>query len=286
MKSYNIAVCLSGEPRTWHKCAENVLNFYQSNTHNVVFFGHSWNSSDYTKENVSYNIKKQENQDSESLHNAMLSKIGYQDLIIDDKSVLILNPEHANDYQPPHFTAKYSASLRKPMGFVHMSYSIMIANWLKTRYELNNNMQFDIVVRTRHDIYHTPDKKFSDFIPQEIGPISLYGNTSVFPSEYWQIALNDTIFFGSSRVMNVVCDFYRYYHSGKFWSMLGSHWNDSYIKQCGYNVNLYKWLTIKNIQVVDNRLCFDSYVFRKIAEYLTLPNDHNEIYEYERRMFL
>lgn len=288
MKPYNIAVCLSGEHRTFKKCAENIREFYQSDNYNVVFFGHTWTDSEYTKEHKFYNIEKKEVYDPAQLHQQMNELIKFENLLIEDKTVV--NNElvaKTISFDECNFGLKRSANMAKPIGYVHMSYSIMMANWLKTKFEIENNMRFDIVVRARHDNFYEPGKKFNEYIPHEIHPTVIYGSSNTFPMEYWQHHFNDLLFFGSSRVMNTVCDFYRYYSTGKFWDLMGADWNDPYIKICGYNVCLYKWLMMKNIRIEEVKLLYKTYVFRKAAaRYFTLPEHANLIYSFDRKMFI
>jgi hypothetical protein len=287
MKPYNIAVCLSGEYRTFKECAENIREFYQSDNHNVVFFGHTWTDSKYTKEHAYYGIEQKEVHHPAQLQLQANTLINFENLLIEDKTVanneLIAN--HIS-FDECNFGLKKAANLAKPIVYVHMSYSIMMANWLKTKYEVENNMRFDIVVRARHDTFYKPGKKFDEYIPREIHPAVIYGSSNTFPTEYWQHHFNDVLFFGSSRVMNTVCDFYRYYSTGKFWELLDAHWNNPYVKICGYNVCLYKWLAMKNIRIEEVELLFNTYVFRKTAKkFFSLPDDASLIYDVDRKMF-
>ena len=54
LTTYNIAVCLSGQSRTWRTAKENILNYFdvKINTHknckvNVDFFIHTWDTNSY-----------------------------------------------------------------------------------------------------------------------------------------------------------------------------------------------------------------------------------------------
>ena len=54
LTTYNIAVCLSGQSRTWSTAKENILNYFdvKINTHknckiNVDFFIHTWDNTSY-----------------------------------------------------------------------------------------------------------------------------------------------------------------------------------------------------------------------------------------------
>lgn len=288
MKSYKIAVCLSGEPRTWEHCADNILGFFKSDIHDVKFFGHTWTDSDFRKEHEFYGVERYEYYDKSVLNLKMRNKIDYQKLVVDDKSVVNDTPEPSVvSFDECAFGLKRAANLVKPTTYVHMSYSIMKANWLKTMYEIENDMRFDLVVRARHDTYYMPGTTFEDYIPNNIEPTVIHGAINTFPLEYWQNHFNDVLFFGSSRVMNTVCDFYRYYSTGKFWELLDAHWFDPYIKICGYNVSLYKWLAMKNIRVKETSILFNTTVFRKKAvdELYRLPHDAEAILDVERGLF-
>lgn len=288
MRPYKIAVCLSGEPRTWKSCANNILEFYKSNVHDIMFFGHTWTESAYSKENTHYNIEQHEVYDKKLLYSDMKSCINYCDLLIEDKNLICIEPEpYVISFDECSFGLQKAANLVNPNVYVHMSYSIMMANWLKTKYEIENEMRFDLVIRARHDNFYMPGKTIDDYIPNQIEPTVIYGSTNTFPMEFWQNHFNDVLFFGSSRVMNTVCDFYRYYSTGKFWDLMGANWNDPYIKICGYNVCLYKWLNIKNIRIREIDLLLNTKVFRKKAEKLsyTLPDDLDSIIKIEDEMF-
>lgn len=286
MKSYNIAVCLSGEHRTFNHCSENIREFFQSDNHNVVFFSHTWTDSEYVKEHAYYKVEKNEVYDPVLLHQSMNDRLPFHKLLIEDKTVVDNTPApQYTDFDDCKFGLKKAANLVKPTVYVHMSYSIMMANWLKTMYEIENNMRFDLVVRARHDMFFRPNKKFTEYIPHHIEPTAIYGSSGTFPMEYWQNHFNDVLFFGSSRVMNTVSDFYRYYSIGKFWELSESNWNDPYIKICGYNVSLFKWLNMKNIRIVDIELLYNYFVFRKKAELLQLPDHVDQIIDLDRKLF-
>lgn len=286
MKSYKIAVCLSGESRTWKSCAQNILDFYRSDIHEVHFFGHTWTDSDYIKENQFYGVERYQKHHPVHLYQTMKSCLGYEKLLVEDKNVVDTTPEASVvSFDECNFGLKKAANLAKPTTYTHMSYSIMKANWLKTMYEIENDMRFDIVVRARHDTFYYPTLKFENYLPHQIEPTVIYGSTNTFPLEYWQNHFNDLFFFGPSRVMNTVCDFYRYYSTGKFWELMDAHWFDPYIKICGYNVSLYKWLMMKNIRVRETDLLFNMHVFRKKAEQHSLPQDVESIIQVERDLF-
>jgi len=317
MKSdYNIAVCFSGEARTWNHTAAAIRHFFSSDVYNYKFFGHTWNNSYYNKEHrfasnalskspklfsatqdhlVNRNrlIDEFENSwkddyDNKTLADNLIDTFGMTDILVEDKKV-VSDVCDSLDLIYPEFVAKFdkenSANQRKPVVWSHMSYSKMRANSLKTQYELENEIQFDVVVSARFDVCYPPDLKFDHWLQQHgtILPTAIYGETHYFPNEYFLPHINDVIYVGNSRIMNVVDDFYRYFVSGKFWEMLDENYTDCALKSCGYNVNLYKWLTIKNILI--KNINIPHTVFRKTATNLTWPTDWDEIVNANRILF-
>ena len=294
MKPYNIAVCLSAEPRTWQHTAEAIRYYFSSDVHNYKFFGHTWNHSFFSKEKPNLNPANQisdfwnEHYDINTLHNMINELYGMSKLLVEDKKVVTDVCNYTSLVMPtlvPKTAQEAGANLLKPVGWAHMSYSKMRSNSLKTQYELENNMQFDIVVSARFDVCYPPGAKFDQALEQQgtILPTALYTSTHYFPNEYFLPNANDVIYFGNSRIMNVVDGFYRCFASGKFWEMLDENYNDCALKLCGYNVNLYKWLVIKNILIKS----YDPHyaVFRKRARHLKWPEAWDNILEVERSLF-
>lgn len=280
-KSLNIAVCLSGESRTWKHAIPSIKNFFSSDKHNFSFFGHTWTESTYFKERLPTEIHCRD-----LLKSKMLEELDFSGLLIENKNLLsFLDNEIVPGMRPSSFSLKMAANAKKPTAYAHMSYSIMTANWLKQQFEFNNNMRFDLVVRTRHDLCYRPGCKFENFIFEEPLPTSLYCESNYFPNEYWLPHINDIFYFGNSRIMDVVDGFYRYYGSGKFHDMLGEEWNDCSYKVSGYNVNLHKWITTKNILIRNVVMSFPV-VLRKAACHLNIIEDFNKLVEEDRKIFL
>lgn len=318
-----IAVCFSGEPRTWQHTAEAIKYFFSSDVHDYKFFGHTWNHSYFNKEHQSaknarinsfkpssvtqdllvnrnrlvdrfknYNTQFangwQDNYDNKTLADNLIDTFGMTDVLVEDKNVVT---EHMskNYLMDPNMNINIpkakAANMRKPTGWSYLSYTKMRANALKTKYELENEMQFDVVVSARYDVCYPPGSKF-DHLLQYHGvllPIAVYGETNYYPNEFFLPHINELLYFGNSRVMNIVDEFYRYYSSGKFWEMTNEQFNDCSLKFCGYGPNLYRWLTIKNVLMVSK---FHPYgVFRKTAEHLKWPQDWDDIVKANTDLF-
>jgi len=255
MKPCKIAVCFSGESRTWKHCVDAIKYFFSSNYHDIKFFGHTWDESYYLKADVlNRNPKYKIKHDKNILHNELVNAFNFSDLIVEDRSKF---QYFSNDFfEISHlvdachsFPAQNAANFKRPATWDQMSYSIMMANELKTKYELDNFMQFDIVVRARFDVVYYPEVTFESYV-NRLGPIepcTLFCNINYFPNEFGLVNMCDIFYFGGSSVMNIIDGFYRYWGDGTFWKMDQTSYFDPAMKVGGYNINLYKWACQKNI---------------------------------------
>jgi len=283
MKHYKIAVCFSGEPRTWKHCYKSALNFFKSDINEYVFFAHTWDSSYFSKDHkVHPENDYYESYDPIKLKSELSDAYNLKSVVVESKNIFKYGEEE--DRELPYNYKRLCSSgeagnLIKPHNWDQMSYSIMRSNELKTQYELDNFMNFDIVVKTRFDLCYDPNKNFDSVIKQyePILPIALYCNTHYFSKEFFQVNVDDVFYFGSSGVMNIVDGFYRYYGNGTFWKIIESHFYDPAFKLGGYNINLYKWLTIKNILV--KHFHIDHAIYRAITreKNLSCIEDYAEI---------
>ncbi len=283
MKRYKIGVCFSGEPRTWKHCYKSALNFFKSDYHEYVFFAHTWDSSYFYKDHrINPEKNYHESYDTDNLADELYAAYNFKSVLVESKNIFKYDDFTQIELPDNHFNLclqGQSGNLLKPHNWDQMSYSIMRANELKTEYELNNYMTFDIVVKTRFDLCYDPAKTFDDIIKQyhPILPTSLYCNTHYFSNEFFQVNVDDVFYFGSSSVMNIVDGFYRYFGKGAFWKMIESSFYDPAFKLGGYNINLYKWLTIKNILI--KHFHIDHAIYRAITREkgLSCLADYDEI---------
>lgn len=227
----NIAVCISTQSRTWATGVPSLLSFFSSPIHKYHFLGHTWDKNSwkpgYHRE---YTI---EQLNIDELRQSMLSKIPFTALRIDE--------QHDRPYTMAHNDETFYT-------WLPMLKSFMLSNNLKTQYEIENDMTFDLVVHTRWDLAYHPGTKFDNFIPREIVPDELYCYRSYFPAEYRMPFIDDIIYFGSSRTLDIIDSFYHYYSTNKFFEMTSvSQYNNAFY-HVGVGVLLYKWATLKNIK--------------------------------------
>jgi hypothetical protein len=200
MKSFKIAVCLSGQARHWKIAAENIKMFFNySDTHHfhynvpieTDYFIHTWDTNTWrypkthhaTYENVKHNDKKD----------------------IEDT----FNPKFIEQEE---FNQDKFESAWDPM-FYSFGKSVMF----KRIYELENNITYDVVVKARLDTIYNPQQKikFQEINPSIDGlmPGICYTSLPVnkFIYEFNCDGFDDVIFYADSRTMDIVSDLYDTY---------------------------------------------------------------------------
>jgi hypothetical protein len=95
--------------------------------------------------------------------------------------------------------------------FSNMLYSIMMANELKKRYELEHNFRYDLVIKTRFDLIYEEHSRFpkAPILPRTI--YSAGGNVGINITDYEQHGISDLIFWGDSAAMDIATNVWRYY---------------------------------------------------------------------------
>ena len=190
-----IAVCLSGQPRTWKKCYSTWLDV-MSDWGEVDYFCHLWdyNSdsslSQYelgaTPDTVITNEEK--NEIIEALHP---KKLVFQA----KKDNVELHGEGVTNVIAPWAHSQFYSMWR-------------VAN-LKRQYEIENNFEYDLVVRLRTDLVLQPK-----FVPPVPGPSTLYTIHTVDSDPTYGVPrIGDIFFLSDSLTFDHVAMFY---HSLKY----------------------------------------------------------------------
>lgn len=114
-------------------------------------------------------------------------------------------------YSPVQFLEEPPADIVEVGNFGNMLYSIMMANELKKRYEIENNFRYDLVIKTRFDLIFHPTALFptTPILPRTI--YSTGGNTGINNTDYEHHGISDLIFWGDSQSMDIATNTFRYY---------------------------------------------------------------------------
>jgi hypothetical protein len=240
-----IAVCLSGQPRSFEYVVPSILSYFSGSSYEVDYFCHVWN----------YNTWK--------LKTSTILWTG--DELIETE----LLQSHINMLNPKVVLIEKRSDLPIDSGWNSLFYGIMISNNLKKQYEVCNNFRYDIVVRTRYDMIYPPNKKFSSNTIDD--RMRLFVNHATrMPSEYNKINVSDVFFYGTSGVMDVVSDSYRHFSQKN----TVYREDDSYL--IGPGVMLGEYCTKYNIVVSQHDEIFPEVIYRKEC----IPRDPIQDYEF------
>jgi hypothetical protein len=202
--TFNIAVCISGQSRTWRSAKENILNFFNIKEIaekpgvkiNVDYFIHTWDTNSYRDktqprwENTDYKVDPSEEDDI--------------------KFTFIPAAMEYEKYNPQEHIHAWSG----------LFYSFMKSIMLKRKYELKHDIVYDMVVKTRFDInfpqeginkYSLPINKF---YPHICRPLTAYASSPTptkFPTEFYYNSFDDVFFYADSPTMDLIALVYKWY---------------------------------------------------------------------------
>jgi len=246
-----IAVCLSGQFRTFDYCYDSILNYFGD----VDYFCHTWNYNDF----------------KEKKPNSVLET---RQEIVDEteiaKKLEILNPRgvqiQGNDVIKENFL------------WSSLFYSQMAANNLKIQYEIDNNFRYDIVIKSRYDLIFKLNSKFK--VNQYANTSNYFKNHDLFvlhqeraPEGFYMINISDVIYYGSSTAMDIMANLYWY---AKEKNKQTSKFEDNYNLIPGCIISDY--VSDHNLRFIyDHNL--QELVYRRSAEPLDYRVDYDKIVE-------
>jgi hypothetical protein len=189
-----IAVCISGQSRTWKVAKENILKYFDVGAE-VDYFIHTWDTNSYRESGETVQQKT--------------------DYKIDNSELQELN----EFFKPKKFVVDAYDIDKYARNWNSLFYSFMKSVWLKRKYELENDFKYDIVIKTRFDInfLQTGLNKYghslSKFYIHPIIPMNAYcanSNFDRFPVEFNNTIFDDVIFYSDSETMDLISNVYRW----------------------------------------------------------------------------
>lgn len=174
MNQYKIAVCLSGQTRTFDYCKESILEFFP----NCDFYCHTYDYNSYHEPEV------------EPIFD------NWNDDVINDIKYT-LNPV---DFTLT--TRKQSKKIFKSMGWNGdekqiNNYSMIYSIQQSFNYDFSN---YDFVVKSRFDVIHRPHQTIMDYLPSEINDLGFYTD-NYHDTDF---AFNDAVFICGKDIANNV----------------------------------------------------------------------------------
>lgn len=182
-----IAVCMSGQLRNWELGVANQKWFWSTaNAPNVEidYFVHTWTYS-WDREGVSIPYTERIIQDDE--YSRFLQEYNPKKIILDSKPQ---NYFRGND----HWSALF--------------YSFAQSINLKREYELENDFEYDVVVKTRPDVIFNP--RFTFAVPKLWDGVIHASHGGPMENEYYMFNITDIVFYGNSYTMDLLTNLYFY----------------------------------------------------------------------------
>lgn len=275
-KLFNIAVCLSGQPRTWKTASDNILNYFNTKICvernirvRVDYFIHTWDTNSYRDK----------------------TEPRWQ-----NKDYKIINPSEEEDMRLTFLPAEMEYETYDSAKHLHawsgLFYSFMRSVNLKRKYELENDISYDMVVKSRLDINFPQEginkygEPLSKFHPHVLRPLTAYASSPTptrFPMEFYQSCFDDVFYYTDSPTMDLISNIYFWYKDIMDKGLAQKQrkqFVDTPEYYYGPGTLLYKYITNWNIHPYADH-ANPYYVVRKIAEEKGLHsiNDWKEVQE-------
>lgn len=194
-----VAVCLSGQARTWRTAKDNILSYFDLEDRGIQvdYFIHTWNINQYRRKKDVVWVNRA---DEEVLPTEK------EDLVEAFNPVAI----ELEEYRSGDYVTLWAALL----------YSFMKSVWLKRKYEIENDFRYDLVIRSRLDInfpqegvcnLNFPLNKLYAHPIQHLTGYSTMPIIPRFPSEFNYPCFDDVFFYSNSPTMDIISNCYRWY---------------------------------------------------------------------------
>ena len=194
-----IAVCLSGQLRNWELAYHNQMIHWIHGEHDVDYFTHTWNySGDRT--HISHDYVYRDIDDNEYDRFIQIYK---------PKKSILESKKQEFFYDNDHWSSLF--------------YSFSKSILLKREYELENNFEYDIVVKSRPDVIFNPlekpkwpwafttNKHELDFAKETYSDNKLFTtHAGSMPQEFGMFNINDCVFLSNSYTMDLMMNIYFY----------------------------------------------------------------------------
>jgi hypothetical protein len=193
MKPYRIALCFSGQARTWEGAVNNIKRFFARDNNPETgapmqydIFIHTWDTNSY-RPSTKTHIYTDEPVPADTA----------------DKLKAAYNPV---DFCMDNWQ-EFLDLTKSTRSFDGMFYSFMKSIHMKRKYELANDFEYDMVIKLRLDTIYNPHQSF---IAHTMSPLMLYSCTPIarFPFEFHYNNFDDVFYYGDSKTMDLAANIY------------------------------------------------------------------------------
>lgn len=260
-ETFRIAVCLSGQPRTWKTAADNILNYFDVkvnfHTHQRVkvdFFIHTWDINSYRE---SDSITREESTNY---------------ILTNETEEEIKQKFNPIEIEFEHFDKNKFTNVWSPL-----FYSFMKSVHLKRKHEIENQFMYDLVIKSRFDLNFPvqEERKFgvmtNKFYIHPTNPFTAYSSSEHLPRftrEFNYISFDDIFFYSDSQTMDIISNTYRWQKNviyNDFKNLASTKLMDGPEFYYGPGTTLYKHIINWNIHPMGTHNT-NYYLVRKDAE--------------------
>lgn len=197
-----IAICLSGELRTWRDTIDSWSKIVDIPNVEIDFFFHAWNTVNPPSTFYS-NKAKEDDVPIEDLENEYKISVSKEEM---DELVDRLKPKAYLFEESRKFTPKNPNQSVVLSHAISQFYSTMRAGRLKREYEIENDFMYDLVIKSRFDLFF-----YKPVITEILKPErnTMYGNHFTYTTEgkfYGRIG--DIFWYSDSLTYDILTDFY------------------------------------------------------------------------------
>lgn len=191
-----VALCISGQPRTWEKCYQNWFDNIMPGVEKDVFF-HLWDYNSLPSiinttpgAPPNYNKPISEDEKTRIVNTLQPKKYKFDNKVIPNRSD---EPSFRNEF------------VNKPLGWWCRSqfYSLWYAAQLKRQYELENNFDYDIVFRIRTDLFFLEQV----VMPDRVQYNNIYSTNNGWMEETESFLIGDTFYIADSYTYDQISQF-------------------------------------------------------------------------------
>lgn len=205
-----VAICLSGQPRTWRKCLPWWNEMFSAHS-NVEFdvFAHLW---DFNTETPSSGLAPKPVKVSRRELDDLRQRISPKGFVVESSDIdpIAMLDEHIERKTLPWNARKPAAGAFACSQF----YSLMRAAHLKRQHELDHGFEYDAVVRARTDIAFPDDRDYMVRWPRPRRNTVHVIHTN-FDRSLDQWRMGDMFFYADSPTFDRLASFYRFMHTIK-----------------------------------------------------------------------
>lgn len=184
-----VAICFSGQPRTWKNCIETWKNILTEKNFSVDIFCHIWDFNSVPNcvqvGNPMESVKIPREEIDELIKFLRPKKF----LVESEKIIKPINGKQVVSYS----------------SFLSQYYGILMAARLKKKYEIEHNINYDVVVRARYDAYYqSPIFDQYDAVQEHV----MHGFHFGWNNDTKRGRIGDICWFADTQTYDIICDYF------------------------------------------------------------------------------